>query len=90
MILIIVIAIIVLIFLAGFSFIGYLVIRDSIRHSGKWGISNKVIECPECGTTMPRIRSPKNIRQALWGGWTCQKCNCEIDKWGCKIKYGSR
>jgi hypothetical protein len=28
------------------------------------------------------IRKPKNRRQALWGGWTCEACGLEYDKWG--------
>lgn len=37
--------------------------------------------CPRCATPVPMIRTPKNLRQALWGGWTCTQCGCELDKW---------
>lgn len=37
--------------------------------------------CPRCATPVPMVRTPKNLRQALWGGWTCAKCGCEMDKW---------
>jgi hypothetical protein len=38
--------------------------------------------CPQCGTRLPQARIPKNVRQAMWGGWTCQSCGIELDKWG--------
>ena len=31
------------------------------------------------------VRKPTSFRQAAWGGWTCFKCGCEIDKWGIEI-----
>ena len=31
------------------------------------------------------VRKPTSFRQAAWGGWTCSKCGCEIDKWGIEI-----
>lgn len=39
-------------------------------------------KCPRCGHPLPRVRSPKNFRQAMWGGSTCQGCQTEFDKWG--------
>jgi hypothetical protein len=38
--------------------------------------------CPKCGEPLPAIRAPKNFRQAMWGGWTCSRCQTELDKWG--------
>jgi len=31
------------------------------------------------------VRRPASFSQAVWGGWTCSKCGCEIDKWGVEI-----
>jgi hypothetical protein len=42
-------------------------------------------KCPECGEQLPRFRSPANARQGLWGGWTCPKCGCEVDRRGRKV-----
>ncbi len=53
---------------------------------GAWGINLKKTCCPQCGLRVPRWRRPANERQALWGGWTCSKCGCEMDKYGKKIK----
>jgi hypothetical protein len=63
-----------------------LVIRDTIRGRGNWGINLKPGPCIECGTPMPMIRKPANWRQALWGGWTCPECGLELDKWGRPIE----
>jgi hypothetical protein len=39
-------------------------------------------KCPLCGEPLPRFRRPANRRQALWGGWTCPRCGCEVDRAG--------
>ena len=36
--------------------------------------------CPRCGARLPRFRKPESLRQALWGGWSCHGCGCEIDR----------
>ena len=59
-----------------------LVIRDTIRRSGRWGINLQPIVCPRCGGTAGPFRMPKNSGQALWGGRTCRSCGCHMDKWG--------
>jgi predicted RNA-binding Zn-ribbon protein involved in translation (DUF1610 family) len=58
------------------------VVRDTIRRRGRWGINLRRVHCPACGESAPVIRKPKNRRQALWGGWTCEACGLECDKWG--------
>jgi hypothetical protein len=42
-------------------------------------------KCPDCGQPLPRFRKPANSRQALWGGWTCPHCSCEVDRRGRKV-----
>lgn len=66
-----------------------LVVRDTVRKSGRWGVNIKGLagtQCPECGNPMPAVRVAANLRQTLWGGWTCRRCSCEIDKWGRAIR----
>jgi len=59
------------------------VLTNTSKRKGRWGINTSaVITCPRCGTIFPKFRKPANIRQALWGGWTCKRCGCEVDKWG--------
>jgi transposase len=41
--------------------------------------------CPDCGEPLPKVRKPANRRQMLWGGWTCPKCGCEVDRKGRKV-----
>ena len=59
-----------------------LVVRDTVRKRGRWGINLRPVRCPECGEPAPVVRRPKNRRQALWGGCTCEECGTEYDKWG--------
>jgi hypothetical protein len=59
-----------------------LVIRDTRRRSGRWGINLTPIVCPRCGGTAGPLRMPRNGTQALWGGRTCKRCGCHMDKWG--------
>jgi len=60
------------------------VYRDTQRREGRWGINTSPVTCPRCHAMAPQVRAPKNVRQALWGGWTCT-CGCELDKWGREI-----
>ena len=39
-------------------------------------------KCAHCGAPVPAVRTPKTPYQVNWGGWTCEKCGLELDKWG--------
>jgi hypothetical protein len=41
--------------------------------------------CPKCRARQPILRMPKNSRQFFNGGWTCQDCGCEMDRFGKEI-----
>ncbi|HZS41100.1 MAG TPA: hypothetical protein VFF06_29930 [Polyangia bacterium] len=41
-------------------------------------------KCPDCGEKLPALRRPSSAQQAVWGGWTCPKCGCEVDRKGRK------
>lgn len=60
----------------------YLVVRDTRRKKGNWGINLEPSVCRKCDTPCPPVRTPANFRQMLWGGWTCPHCGYELDKWG--------
>ena len=49
---------------------------------GRWGIRLSRVCCPNCRSAMPAARRPANARQAMWGGWTCDSCGWELDKYG--------
>ena len=66
--------------------LGILVVRDTIRQRGNFGINTKQVYCPDCDEPAPTIRAPKNLRQAVWGGCTCAECGTEYDKWGRRVK----
>lgn len=76
----------ILLFIFGLVILGFLgkIILDSMR-GGKWGINTQPVFCPRCGEKAPTVRQPTSTRQAMWGGWTCSKCGCEMDKWGTEI-----
>jgi predicted RNA-binding Zn-ribbon protein involved in translation (DUF1610 family) len=83
--------------IAIFGFLGLmflLIIISSAREKGIGRINLlqvlgiKPVHCPKCGERAPIIRQPKNTRQALGGGCTCEKCGTEYDKWGKAISPG--
>jgi hypothetical protein len=72
----------VLVFVVPILLIGVLLVAFGKVTKNQWGINTKPVNCPACGCPMPKVRQPTSIRQALWGGGTCEKCGCEMDKWG--------
>ncbi len=61
---------------------GAIFIWQRSRAKGRWGIGSLSASCPRCGSPMPMIRKPTSMQEALWGGWTCAKCGCKVDKYG--------
>jgi C4-type Zn-finger protein len=53
--------------------------------SNKYKINLNEIRCPKCDEQMPLVRVPENIQELMWGGWTCPKCGCKMDKFGKSI-----
>lgn len=68
--------------LIGASLAFVLMVVQTIQRKGRMGVNLRSTECPRCGTPFPAVRRPANLRQALWGGWTCAGCGQESDKWG--------
>jgi prepilin signal peptidase PulO-like enzyme (type II secretory pathway) len=58
------------------------VLLSSKQRKGKLGINFDQCECPSCHNVLPILRFPTSLRQTLWGGWTCNNCGVEVDKWG--------
>jgi len=71
-----------LVFIVPILLIGTLLVAFGTVAKNQWGINTKPVTCPACGRPVPKVRQPKSVKQALWGGWTCEKCGCEMDKWG--------
>ncbi len=46
--------------------VGFFVVRQS-KTKGRWGIGSLNPACPRCGTSMPAIRRPASIAEAMWG-----------------------
>jgi hypothetical protein len=53
-----------------------------IFEGSKWGFNFSAMHCPSCKERMPNARMPEDLHQMMWGGWTCPKCGCRMDKWG--------
>lgn len=76
-----VLAILIALLTVGLVLVAYGTIRKN-----KWGINLNPVNCPRCNRTVPQIRQPKSTSQSMWGGWTCETCGCEMDKWGREIQ----
>lgn len=46
------------------------------------GINPDPVVCPRCNASRDSKRSLALRWRALWGGWTCPNCGCEVDKAG--------
>jgi len=64
---------------------GWLVLYIGNKRKNKFGINTSELKCPTCGLAAPATRKPKNTSEALWGGFTCEQCGAEVNKWG-KLK----
>lgn len=45
-------------------------------------INANAVNCPRCNTRQPKFRFPRNLRQFFFGGWTCERCQTEMDSFG--------
>ena len=90
---VVVLALLVVVLLIGFHLYRSLIaprIRKAIEtlfmkiwpKSGRMGINTKEVNCPECGQRQLRVRKPQNRQQLMWGGFTCDNCGTEMDKYG--------
>jgi hypothetical protein len=64
---------------------GILVMVGTVRRN-RWGINTAPVNCPQCKQSMSQVRKPKSLSQLMWGGGICEKCGCEMDKWGRALK----
>lgn len=55
--------------------------KIQIGKGKRMGLNFKKTACTKCGAALPRFRRPANLRQILWGGWSCHECGSEYDKW---------
>lgn len=62
--------------------VGILLVAYGTVTKNRWGVNLEAINCPACGSPIPKVRRPESLKQALWGGGTCRNCGCEMDKWG--------
>ena len=77
-----------LLFVLGISaVIALLVLKRLNEQKSPWGINTAALSaknelrCPNCNSALPKARKPANLRQLMWGGFTCASCGKEYDKW---------
>ncbi len=73
------------ILIAALIIVGVRVLKWLFSSKSKWGVNTARVECFKCGATAPIVRKPANLKQFLWGGWTCTNCGSEMDKWGKEV-----
>ncbi len=66
-------------------------VRDALKPPRKCPecgnrLSNAVLDCPACGKQLSKLRFPRSIRMALWGGHYCKICGIVLDKWGDQVR----
>jgi hypothetical protein len=49
-----------------------------------------MVKCPVCGKPQPLFRIPTNLRELLWGGWTCGNCWSEMNRKGKLIRKNKK
>ncbi len=71
------------------ALVGLVLVVQGTAKKTKLGVNlSPANACPGCGRALPAVRRPKSLRQALWGGWTCEGCGLELDKWGRRVEPG--
>jgi len=64
-----------------------LIIRDTLRGSGAFGLRFKPLICPGCNrrvTLLAKTTTP--FLKRTMGFWICPYCGCEMDHYGKKVK----
>jgi len=49
-----------------------------------------MVNCPVCDNPRPAFKMGENMRELLWGGWTCPYCKSEMDRKGKLIKKNEK
>ncbi len=71
-----------LLIISGVLGVGILLVIHGTIFKTRWGINTgSQFECPGCHKIHGQIRIARNLRQTLWGGFTCYQCGLETDKW---------
>lgn len=77
--------VLVLLIVFGLGGLGVLIVLYGTVAKNKWGINLDPVSCPRCKASLPSLREPGSVRQAMWGGWTCPNCGAGVDKWGREV-----
>ena len=56
---------------------------DGTIRKTRFGINFVNVFCPVCRIAVSTLFSkPRTFREWIWGGATCNNCDCRMDKWG--------
>lgn len=81
---------IALIVMATLLLVGLLLVIYGTIARNRWGVNFEQVHCPRCQAPVPKQRKPRQRREVLWGGATCDTCGCEMDKWGQVNNYSMK
>lgn len=45
---------------------GILLVAFGTLMKNRWGLNLQPVNCPACGSPMPKVRQPESLKQALW------------------------
>lgn len=45
-------------------------------------VFRKPIVCSQCQTPQKKLRAPKSLHQAMWGGFICPNCGADLNAKG--------
>jgi hypothetical protein len=65
--------------------VGLVLVTYGTAQKNRWGINLEAVNCPRCKQVMPQVRTPRSTSEAMWGGGTCARCGCQMDKWGREV-----
>jgi len=65
--------------------VGGVLVGYAVASKNKWGINLNPVSCPRCKTSLPRLREPRSLRQAMLGGWTCPVGGAGVDRRGREV-----
>jgi hypothetical protein len=77
--------VLVFLILGGVFGVGMVLVIYGTIVKNRWGINFDAISCPRCKASLPQIRKPRSLQEALWGGGACPVCSASIDKWGREV-----
>lgn len=58
------------------------ILRMTKRNKPAIALNLNAVNCPRCNLRQPKFRMPRTLRQFFSGGWTCERCDTDMDSFG--------